>query len=115
MTDVKGVNGLKVIKNELYVLAGGSLLKAGPQKKLSKIAEGMDGSTDGLEPIKNGNYIVSCWAGYVYYVSANGKTELMLDTHEKKINSADIGFDPSKNIIYVPTFFKNSIVAYQLK
>lgn len=115
LVDVKGVNGLRAIKNDLFILAGGSLLKADQQKKMVTIATGMEKSTDGIEPTLDGNYIVSCWSGNVYYVFANGKTELMLDTREQKINAADIGFNPAKNIIYVPTFFKNSVAAYQLK
>jgi hypothetical protein len=30
------------------------------------------------------------------------------------MNAADIGYDKVKKIVYVPTFWKNSVVAYQL-
>jgi hypothetical protein len=40
--------------------------------------------------------------------------EQLLDTREKKVNSADIGYDPVNQIVYVPTFFKNNVVAYKL-
>ena len=63
----------------------------------------------------NGDLIVSEWVGYIYYVYANGQTELLLDTHNEKKNTADIGYDPVKKIIYVPTFFDKRVVAYQLK
>jgi hypothetical protein len=40
---------------------------------------------------------------------------MLLDTREQKVNSADIGYDAKNKIVYVPTFFRNSVVAYQLK
>jgi hypothetical protein len=51
----------------------------------------------------------------VYYVYADGGCELLLDTHLEKKNTADIGYDPVKKIVYIPTFFKKTVMAYQLK
>ncbi|HXS54648.1 MAG TPA: hypothetical protein VN726_00910, partial [Hanamia sp.] len=70
---------------------------------------------DGIEPIGNGDFIVTSWAGYIYYVHANGKVETLLETHDQKINSADIGYNPEKKIVYVPTFLHKTIAAYKLK
>jgi hypothetical protein len=113
--DINGVNGLLAVGNDLYVLASGSLWKFTADKQRNKIAEGMDGSTDGVEMVKENEFIVSCWAGAVYYVKTDGSKEQLLDTRDKKINSADIGYDNKARIVYVPTFFRNSIVAYELK
>ena len=74
----------------------------------------MDQSTDGVEMVRPNEFVVSCWAGAVYYIK-DGKVQQMLDTRDQKINSADIGYDSKKMIVYVPTFFKKSIVAYELK
>jgi hypothetical protein len=38
-----------------------------------------------------------------------------MDTKAQKQNSADIGFDPDTNTVYVPTFFKNTVIAYALQ
>lgn len=110
-----GVNGLLCVGDDLYILAQGTLWKCDKNKQLSKVAEGMDSSTDGIERTKNGDFVVSCWNGLIYYVTPGGKVTQMLDTREQKLNTADIGFDSEKNIVYVPTFFGNSIVAYELK
>jgi hypothetical protein len=48
-------------------------------------------------------------------VKGDGTREVLLDTHEEKINSADIGYDSKQRIVYVPTFFRNTVVAYDLK
>jgi DNA-binding beta-propeller fold protein YncE len=107
-------NGVMVKNGELYFLDAGSLYKYVPQQKPIKIAEGMEASTDGLEALGD-DFIVSCWVGTVYYVFKDGHKEKLLDTRDQKSNTADIGFNATKKIVYVPTFAKNKIVAYQLK
>ena len=72
-------------------------------------------SGDGIEPVGNGDYVVSCWVGLIYYLDKNGKMETLLDTRAQKKSTADIGYDPAQRIVYVPTFFKKSVVAYKLK
>ena len=67
-----------------------------------------------IENVKGKDFIVSCWSGVVYYVNADGTSQQLLDTREQKINSADIGYDRKNRIVYVPTFFRNTVVAYQL-
>jgi hypothetical protein len=115
LNDLKNPNGLLAVNNDLYVLASGTLYKAGTDKKLITISNGMDESTDGVEQTSDGDFIVSSWNGIVYYVKQNGIKETLFDTRAQKISSADIGYDAQKKIIYVPTFFGKSIVAYQLK
>jgi len=115
LSNLKNPNGLLTVNNDLYVLASGTLYKAGADKKLMTVSNGMDESTDGVEQTTDGDFIVSCWNGIVYYVKQNGIKETLFDTRPQKISSADIGYDAQKKIIYVPTFFGKSIVAYQLK
>lgn len=115
LSDLKGPNGLFVVGDDLYILDNGALLKMSKDKKVAKIADGMEPSTDGLETVNGHDFLASCWVGAIYYVKADGSKEKLLDTQAQKINSADIGFDPVKKIVYVPTFLKNSITAYQLK
>jgi outer membrane protein assembly factor BamB len=100
---------------ETLTRPNGLLIRLDTKKKPTVLAEGLDKSTDGIEQVKPGEYIVSCWAGAVYYVKSDGSKELILDTRPQTSNTADIGYDPVKKIVYVPTFFKNSVVAYQLK
>ena len=115
MENIDGLNGLKSVGEYLFIAGGGkNLLRADGKKNMIKVA-GLAQGGDGIEPIGNGDFLFSSWPGYIYYVLADGKSELLLDTHLEKINAADIGFDPIKRIVYVPTFFKNSVVAYQLE
>jgi hypothetical protein len=115
LENATNANGLKAIGQDLYVLAGPELWKVDQAKKITKIAVGFEKGGDGLEPVGNGDFIVSCWPGLVYYVYADGKFDKMLDTQAEKINTADIGYDAKNKIIYIPTFLKNGVMAYQLK
>lgn len=115
LDNLKGPNGVLVYNNEVYVLDDGVLYKVGKGKLLIKLAGGLDGHTDGLENVQGNDFLVSGWMGVIYYVKGDGSVEKMLDTREQKVNSADIGYDAKNRIVYVPTFLKNSIVAYDLK
>ncbi|HEX7844272.1 MAG TPA: ATP-binding protein [Chitinophagaceae bacterium] len=114
LSDINGVNGLKAIGNDLYIGAGKLFRKADAAKQLTTIAEVSQG-IDGIEPIGNGDFIVTAWQGYIWYVSANGKVETLLETHMLKRNTADIGYDPEKRIMYLPTFNAKTVAAYRLK
>ena len=114
LENMQSVNGLKAIDDELYILSGRRFLKADAQKNLTDIAT-LDQAGDGLEPVGNGDFIATSWIGYIYYVHADGKTELLKDTRVEQKNSADIGYDPIKRIIYLPTFNGKTVEAYQLK
>jgi len=114
LQNLQAPNGLLAVGEDLMILDKGSLVKlTGGQ--ITKIAEGMDPSTDGIEMVKQNEFIVSCWSGIIYYVFADGNKQTLLDTRTQKINSADIGYDVKNRIVYVPTFYKNGIVAYELK
>lgn len=73
------------------------------------------GSIDGLEGIGGGNFLFSDWSGHVNQGKQGQSIKLCLDTTPAKINAADIEYNPVDKILYVPTFFKNSVVAYKLK
>jgi hypothetical protein len=113
--NLQGPNGLLSIEDQLLILDRGSLLAVTPGGAISKIMDGMDPSTDGIERVATNQYIVSCWNGIVYYIVAGAQKITLFDTRSEKINSADIGYDAKNKIIYVPTFMKNSVVAYQLQ
>jgi hypothetical protein len=113
LENVTGANGLKAIGGELIYAEGKLLKKINGQKQITQIAELPQG-IDGIEPVGNGDYIVTAWVGYIFYVSANGHVDTMLDTHDK-MNTADIGYDGARHIVYVPTFYAKKVIAYTLK
>lgn len=115
LENLKSPNGVLARGADVFVLDAGGLYKVGKDKALIKIADGMEGNTDGVENVSGDDFIVSCWRGVIYYVNAKGEKQQLLDTRAQEINSADIGYNAKARIVYVPTFFKNSVVAYELK
>lgn len=113
LENVMAANGLKFVKDDLYALAGPELIKFDKNKNKTLIASGFEKSGDGLEPLPNGDFLVTCWAGIIYHVRKDGTKDKLLDV-QGKMNTADIGFDPKTNTLWVPTFNANSVVAYQL-
>jgi sugar lactone lactonase YvrE len=114
-TVLKGPNGLLVHDGSLYVLDNNSLNQVQPDKSLKVLADGMPGGVDGLEHVKNGDFLVSVWSGAVWYVKADGSKELLFDGKAVQTSTADIGWDPATMTVYVPTFFKNSVIAFKVE
>jgi len=113
---LKGPNGVLAYGKNFYVLDAGGLYKMNADKSLTMIADGMEGGTDGVEVADDdGGFIVSTWGGVVYYVNANGTKQTLMDGRSVKMNSADIGFDAKTKTVFVPTFWRNSVAAYEVK
>lgn len=111
-----GLNGLLAHGEAFYALANGAMHRVGKDKSLTKIVDGLQGGADGIEHVSGSEFVVSCWRGTVYHVDASkGEKHTLLDTSAQKIQSADIGYDAKNRIVYVPTFFTNTVVAYELK
>lgn len=107
-------NGIKSIGSNLVVGSGKQLLLLDGQKNQLPVAVGFAQDIDGIEPIGKGNFIVSCWAGLLYFVQVDGKIELLVDSQLEKINTADIGYDSETKLLFVPNFFKDSVTAYKV-
>lgn len=117
LDNVEAANGLTVVANQLYIAAGDKLLKTDlsvAQSNIIQVAIGFAERADGVEAVGNGDFIVSCWAGLVYYVYADGRIEQLLDSRALKLNTADIGWDAATRTLYIPTFFGNSVRAFRL-
>jgi hypothetical protein len=114
LDNVPSVNGLKLVDGKLLALAGKEFWSIDSSKKVTIFTKGFEQGGDGLEPVGNGDYIVTCWVGLVYYVKANGEIQKMLDV-QGKMNTADLGYNQKEGILYIPTFNNNSVVAYKLK
>lgn len=114
MENLNGINGLLSDGKDLYILADGKFLKADGNKNVTVLSEGIEGGADGIVKLGNNEFILTGWEGTVYHVK-NGEKSLLSDTREQKINAADLGYNPSAKVIYLPTFSKNTVVAYKLK
>ncbi len=113
--DLKGANGVLQSGNDFYFVDAGAAYKLNADKSKTKLADGMEGGTDGIEKIGPNDFLVSCWQGALWYVKGDGSKELLFDGKSNNTNTADIGYDPATKTVYVPTFFRNSIIAFSVK
>jgi len=115
MENLKGVNGLMASGDSLYILANKAVLIAASSGGNLRTITTLPNGGDGVEEAGHGDLIVSEWAGFVYYVHADGAKDLLLDTHLAKKNTADIHYDRAAKILYIPGFNAKTVTAYRLK
>lgn len=110
-------NGLYIEKDRVLLTSSGSqdlriIDKASGEMK---VVTTQIGHGDGVEFTgKKGYYITSSWSGEVFLILPDYSKVSLLKTSDQEINSADIGFNMKEQVVYVPTFFDNSVVAYKL-
>lgn len=108
----KGSNGLCFGGGLLYVGTANSILKVNILSgKTQKSVENTCG-VDGLYLSTSGKLVFTDWSGMLYTSAQGKKPELLLNTSIQKVNSADFGVIPPKNMILIPTFFDNKVVCY---
>jgi len=61
-----------------------------------------------------GYYLTSNWSGEIFLIHPDYSKTSLLQTSELGMNTADMGFNPEKQVVYVPTFFDNRVIAYKL-
>jgi len=83
-------------------------------KKVSVVARFEKGFIDGLRIDKNGNYLVSLWHGKVFRVTPGGSVTKILDTTTTGKHIADFEYIQKNGMLVIPTFFGNTVSAYQL-
>lgn len=112
--DVTKVNGLLIDGDQLMTLDAMGLRSFDLATQQFEMVNDSVTGGDGLVKLDAENYIASRWKGEIYLVSGN-ETQLLLDTQKEESQTADIGLNANEKILYVPTFYKNKVVAYQLE
>ena len=108
----KGVNGLYLKDNQLYIGTSNSIMQADILTGSVIVCISNTGSIDGLFVASDNNFIYSDWKGSVFIAAKNRKPRLLLSTTAQKVNAADFWVIPEKNMILIPTFGNNKVVAY---
>ena len=116
LSDVEGPNGLFYDNGKLVIGLWNAKAIATldiSSKELVKRTEGVE-NPDGVEALGNNGYLVSSWNGIVQHVDSDWNNTILLDTRKDSVNAADIEYIKAKNLLLVPTFFKNTVVAYEV-
>ncbi len=107
-------NGLFSDHQNLMIGTKNRILKVNTESKSIESYIENTGGVDGLEAVGGGKYIFSDWLGHIHIADPETKKVLLLDSTADKINAADINYIPSKQLLLVPTFLDNRIMAYHL-
>lgn len=112
---LRAPNGVHVHQDQLYFMDNGSLFRLANGKDKVLVSAGKEGNGDGLEFVGDEGFIITYWPGQHDYARTDGTRVTLLDTSAEKANAADIGYNARDRILYVPTFFRNTVIAYELK
>ena len=113
---VERPNGLITNNGKVYLASNGKLQEVTQNGKVGEtLAEGI-GAGDGVVAVDENTFLVSNWNGEIFYVLGPGEQMMkkVLDTKDQNINSADIEYVKARNLLLVPTFGDNRVVAYKL-
>jgi hypothetical protein len=107
------INGLDVDGHGLVVLEmkNGRMSHVSHLKHHKHIVDKLY-NADGVVTLGKDEYFVSNWDGIIYYVK-NGNVHELLNLKKENMNAADICFIPGDNILVIPTFYANKVVAYK--
>jgi len=114
--DFNRPNGLLAENERLLLLTSGSskLFELDYSNSKKKILAENLGRGDGLVDIGDGYYIASDWSGRLFLVDKKYNITVLLDTRALNINTADIGFLPEKQLLFLPTFFDNRVISFKV-
>lgn len=113
--ETKGVNGLLIKDNILWMLTGDGIYTCNlTTKSVQLFSEEVKGG-DGITFINDSSMIASRWAGEVFAVNKQGHARQLLDLTSSGTNTADLHFVPTLQLLVIPTFKGQRIKAYRLE
>jgi len=105
-------NGLMAEKGKLLV-GDKNIYEVDIQTKKTTLLIENAGGVDGLEKNNAGDFVFSNWPGRIF-IHINGQTTKLLDTTAQELKTADIDYALKLDLVLVPTFFDNRVVAYKI-
>jgi len=110
-------NGLLMNNGKLFVAfsATAEFVSFDLQSMEKTVIATQIGAGDGVTLTnESGTYLVSDWNGEIFMINMSGEKQSLLNTKDQHKNTADLWFFEEQNLVLVPTFFDNRVVAYRL-
>jgi hypothetical protein len=111
-----GINGLYMKEDTLFFASynNGSVYRIQHDDLTPRKLVSLPSGGDGVEMYRDG-FIISSWEGRVFQVRKDWTFVELMNSTAEKINTADIEVVEDKNLLLIPTFFDNRVVAYEMK
>ena len=93
----------------IVTIETGEVISFTASGKVSRLPVPGVAGLDGLLLMHDGSYVISSWKSQaIYRLDSNGRYQILDEALE---SPADLGFDSKRNLILVPLFNKNQLVA----
>jgi DNA-binding beta-propeller fold protein YncE len=112
--EISRVNGAWVSDNHLLFGSKNNLVSLDLKTKMMQTLADSTGYLDGIIVVGDGKIVTSDWKGKVQMIEIGKSIETLLNTTPLDIYAADLGYIQSQNLLLVPTFYNNKVVAYKL-
>jgi len=109
------MNGILAEGNLLYLGSKNNFISVDQKSKAIRILAENAGYLDGIVKVGKNKFVTSDFKGKVQLIEPGKDIEILMNTTELKVNAADLGYISSQNLLLVPTFLDNKVVAFKLK
>ena len=109
------MNGILAEGNLLYMGSKDNFISVDKKSKAIRILVENTGYLDGIVKVGKNKFVTSDFKGKVQLIEPGKDIEVLMNTTDLKVNAADLGYISSQNLLLVPTFLDNKVVAFKLK
>ena len=109
------MNGILAEENLLYLGSKNNFISVDQKSKAIRILVENTGYLDGIVKVGKNKFVTSDFKGKVQLIEPGKDIEVLMNTTDLKVNAADLGYISSQNLLLVPTFLDNKVVAFKLK
>ena len=116
-SEVKRPNGMAVVDDKLIVgmMGTGCVMSIDLLSKEIEKLGCFDGKNivDGVRALSDDEFIITNWVGLTSVLTKDGMVTELINTTTNKVYGADIEYIIDKNMLIIPTFSDNRVVAYK--
>lgn len=109
------MNGILAEGNLLYLGSKNNFISVDQKSKAIRILAENTGYLDGIVKVGKNKFVTSDFKGKVQLIEPGKDIEVLMNTTDLKVNAADLGYISSQNLLLVPTFLDNKVIAFKLK